>query len=377
MSAVKRERIAVAMSGGVDSSVAAALLVEAGHDVFGLTMQLYDRKDTATPVEGSCCSIDDVSDARRVAEQMGIPFFVVNYEREFKALVVDNLVDEYLAGRTPNPCARCNEFLKFRLLLKRAVALGATALATGHYARIERPEGAPARLFRGNDPSKDQSYFLHAIDQRALERLRFPLGGMTKPVVRAHAVRLGLATSQKPESQDVCFVTGEHYADFIERNAESERMPGKGEVVDRDGVVLGTHQGHHRYTVGQRKGLGIASSQPLHVLKTVSSSNQVVVGRKQELMSSGLEAERVHWIRGEAPPEDQLLDVCIRYHSGYREARVMSLGDRRVQVSFLDPVEAITPGQVVVFYQGDEVLGGGTITGGIGAENLPLLEEVG
>jgi tRNA-specific 2-thiouridylase len=363
------------MSGGVDSSVAAALLVEAGHDVIGLTMQLHNRKDTAAPVEGSCCSIDDVSDARQVAEELGIPFFVVNYEREFQALVVDNLVEEYLQGRTPNPCARCNEFMKFRLLLKRAVGLGAQSLATGHYARIERAAGEPARLFRGEDASKDQTYFLHAIDQRALELLRFPLGGMTKDTVRLHAERFGLATSQKPESQDVCFVAGEHYSDFIGRHAPSDRVPGEGEIVDAEGNVLGSHEGHHRYTVGQRRGIGIAASRPLHVLATEPSLNRVVVGPRGALVARGLEAERVHWISGQPPGKDRVLSVCVRYHGKAVGAQVVMGEGGHAEVRFLEPVDAVTPGQVVVFYDGDEVLGGGTIARAVKSAP-PMAREV-
>ncbi len=240
------------MSGGVDSSVTAALLVEQGHDVIGVHMKLHDAAPGSNP--GACCGLDDALDARRVADTLGIPFYVMNLRDAFKAAVMDNLADTYLRGATPNPCVQCNGVLKFRILLKRSLALGATHLATGHYARITRAEGGPARLARAVDRAKDQSYFLFPIAQAALERSLFPLGDMTKEEVRGHARRFGLLTADKPESQEICFVPDDDHARFVrEHRPEAE---GAGEIVDEDGAVLGHHDGYFRYTVGQRRGLG-------------------------------------------------------------------------------------------------------------------------
>ena len=359
MSSPQRLRAVVAMSGGVDSSVTAALLREQGYDVVGITMQLYDQGDTRAQKTGTCCSLDDVHDARRVAEQLGIPFYVANFQDEFRRAVVDDLVGEYLAGRTPNPCVRCNDILKFRLLLRRAQAMGAQLLATGHYARIERDAAGEHVLRRGVDPAKDQSYFLYCVDQAQLAHLAFPVGAMTKDEVRAHAARFGLRTAEKAESQDVCFVAGESYAAFIERHADT--LPGPGDIVDAAGARLGAHAGHHRYTVGQRRGLGIASPAPLYVTRIDAAANRVIVGPHDELLARGLTARAVRWVSATSPTPTTRVDVKVRYRSAPAPGTITAIGPGSLTVRFAAPVAAVTPGQTVVLYDGDRVLGGGVI----------------
>jgi tRNA-specific 2-thiouridylase len=351
------------MSGGVDSSTVAALLVEQGYEVLGITMQLYDHRETADGArkEGTCCSLDDVYDARRVAEQLGIPHFVVNFQEAFQKLVVDNLVEEYLGGRTPNPCVRCNEFMKFRLLLERAVSLGGDFLATGHYARIEPcPLTGEQRLMKAVHADKDQSYFLYPVSQKQLAYMRFPLGHLTKDEVRGHATRFGLSTARKPDSQDVCFIAGESYRQFMER-AAGPKLPGEGKVVSVDGLTIGKHEGHHRFTVGQRRGIGLASSQRQYVVAVDPASNTVVVGGDDHLFSSGLVAERFRWLTSALPGPDEVVSVKIRYRSPAVDARVVQLGPKSAHIAFEAPVRAVTPGQSVVVYRGDVVVGGGVI----------------
>lgn len=362
-SSESRGRAVVAMSGGVDSSTTAALLLEQGYDVIGITMQLYDVNKTAmgSGRGGTCCSLDDVYDARRVAEHLGIPFYVVNFQEAFQSLIVDDLVAEYLAGRTPNPCVRCNEFMKFRLLLDRAVELGGDFLATGHYARIDQcPTTGRWRLRRGVYDAKDQSYFLYPVGQKQLERMRFPLGDMTKAEVRAHAARFNLPTAKKSESQDVCFIAGENYRQFIARTA-GEKLPGQGEFVSTDGLSLGRHEGHHRFTVGQRKGIGLAAAEPRYVVRVEPEKNQVVVGSADDLFADGLRARRFRWVAGEAPAESEPLQVKIRYRSEPIEGFVRMVAAREAEIRFSTRERAITPGQTVVLYRGDEVVGGGVI----------------
>jgi tRNA-uridine 2-sulfurtransferase len=355
-------RIVVAMSGGVDSSVAAALLAEQGHDVIGVSMQLYDQSQTNASGErafGTCCTIDDLYDARRVAAAIGIPHYIVNFESQFGDHVVSNFVNEYMAGRTPIPCSHCNSDLKFAELLDRAKAFGAESLATGHYARIERDTTGRYHLYRGADNSKDQTYFLFSLTQDQLARAAFPVGHLDKDTVRAHAHRLKLRVASKPDSQEICFVPDGNYAAFVERNAPEATRPGT--VVSNDGRVLGTHGGVHKFTIGQRKGLGLSSQEPLYVLEIKPETAQVVVGSRDALGRATLSASAVNWVSGEADGNWRTLSAQIRHRHAAAPARVRALDDGRAEVEFDVPQTAVTPGQAVVFYEGEEVVGGGWI----------------
>jgi tRNA-specific 2-thiouridylase len=351
-------RIVVAMSGGVDSSVAAALLAEQGHDVIGVSMQLYDQREGQTGF-GTCCTIDDLHDARRVAAAIGIPHYILNFENRFDEQVVSNFIREYAAGRTPIPCAHCNSDLKFATLLERALGFGAERLATGHYARIERAADGTLLLRRGFDRGKDQSYFLFSLTQEQLARAAFPIGHLDKDSVRDQARRLNLRVAAKPDSQEICFVPDGNYAAFIERAAPESRRPGA--IVDRDGALLGTHAGVHRFTVGQRKGLGLSASAPLYVLEIRPEASEVVVGPRDALGRNALTASHVNWVAGAAPLEWRPITAQIRYRHDAATARVRALDGTRAELEFDEPQTAITPGQAVVFYDGDVVLGGGWI----------------
>ena len=351
-------RIVVAMSGGVDSSVAAALLHEQGHDVIGVSMQLYDQTDGQTSF-GTCCTIDDLHDARRVAAAIGIPHYILNFENRFDEQVVSNFISEYASGRTPIPCSHCNSDLKFATLLERALGFGADLLATGHYARVERTADGTFVLRRGADPQKDQSYFLFSLTQEQLARAAFPVGHLAKETVRDEARRLNLRVASKPDSQEICFVPDGDYAGFIERAAPELKRPGT--IVDRDGEVLGTHAGVHRYTIGQRKGLGLSSTAPLYVLEIRPDESQVVVGPRDALGRSTLTASQVNWVSGIRPQEWQSVTAQIRHRHDAAPGRVRALDEARAEMEFDEPQTAITPGQAVVFYDGDLVLGGGWI----------------
>jgi tRNA-specific 2-thiouridylase len=315
--------------------------------------------DSGQRAFGTCCTIDDLYDARRVAATIGIPHYIVNFESQFGEHVISNFVREYVAGRTPIPCSHCNSELKFAELLDRARAYDAEQLATGHYARIERDETGRYHLYRGADNSKDQTYFLFSLTQEQLSRAAFPVGHLDKPAVRAHAERLNLHVTQKPDSQEICFVPDGDYAAFIERRAPEAARPGT--VVDNDGRVLGTHAGVHRFTIGQRKGLGLSSSAPLYVLEIKPESAQVVVGSKGNLGQTTLEASSVNWVSGLAPQDWLRVSAQIRHRHAAAPARVRSTNEGRVELEFDTPQTAITPGQAVVFYHGEEVLGGGWI----------------
>lgn len=351
-------RVVVAMSGGVDSSVAAGLLVEQGHEVIGVSMQLYDQRE-GQPAFGTCCTIDDLHDARRVAAALGIPHYILNFESPFHEHVVSNFVSEYVAGRTPIPCARCNSEVKFQTLLDRARGLDAGQLATGHYARVERDERGRAVLKRGADVAKDQSYFLFSLTQEQLASAAFPVGTLDKGAVREHARRLELRVADKPDSQEICFVPDGDYASFVERHASG--TPRDGVIVDREGQVLGTHGGVHRYTVGQRKGLGLSSTMPLYVLEIKPDEGSVVVGPRDALGRTDLTASGVNWISGDAPLDWTAVTAQIRHRHQPAAARVRGLDGSRAELVFDEPQNAITPGQAVVFYDGDVVLGGGWI----------------
>jgi len=351
-------RIVVAMSGGVDSSVAAALLAEQGHDVIGLSMQLYDQR-SGDQTWGSCCTLDDLHDARRVAVAIGFPHYIVNFERQFRETVISNFVREYASGRTPIPCAHCNSDLKFSTLLDRARGLGAEHVATGHYARVEQNDVGRWRLKRTADTDKDQSYFLFSLTQDQLARAVFPVGSLAKPQVREEARRLGLVVADKPDSQEICFIPDGDYASFVARKApEVERG---GAIVAEDGRTLGTHGGVHRFTIGQRKGIGISSTIPLYVVKIDADSGTVMVGPRQSLEQTRLTASEVNWIAIDAPASPVRVSAQIRHRHTPAAGSVRALPDGRAEMIFDEPQPAITPGQAVVFYDADAVVGGGWI----------------
>ena len=374
------DTIAVAMSGGVDSSAVAALLHAQGHPLVGLTLQLWNQRRLAanyasqglpeTVPQGRCCSIDDVYDARRVAEHLNIPYYLVNAQDRFEDEVVRPFVAEYLAGRTPIPCTLCNNHLKFDQLLLTARQIGAERIATGHYARNHYD---PARgrwiLSRPADRSKDQTYFLFGLTQAQLSRTLFPLGGMQKPDVRDMAADHGLALAQKPDSQEICFIPGGSYSHFLKAYlAEQGReLPNSsGELVSPTGEVMGQHEGIHSFTVGQRKGLGISSPDPLYVLKIHPDSHRVEVGSDDQLLSTHLTANRLNWVSIAAPTDPIRVSIKIRHRHEPAPATLRLIpspdgDDDRIEATFDEPQRAITPGQSAVFYQGDEVAGGGWI----------------
>jgi tRNA-specific 2-thiouridylase len=400
-------RIVVAMSGGVDSSVAAALLKEQGHEVIGIMLRLWsepgmlDDDGIERVVQNKCCSLEAVDDARRVARMLDIPFYLVNVEQEFKSSVVDMFYEEYVAGRTPNPCLTCNRHIRFTVLLNKALALDADYLATGHYVRVDdHPLTGKRRLRKALDPDKDQSYVLHVLNQQQLSHACFPLGGFTKPQVRAMAAERGMSVATKAESQEICFVAQNDYRGFIERyaaaNATTQEhdeaqaarepelvaslaglyranmagakpittLPKPGPIYDLHGQTLGRHRGLAFYTIGQRKGLGLTSQEPLHVLKIDAARNALIVGPSAALEQSTFTTGKMHYLSGETPAEPFEAKVKVRYKAPEVAALVTPLAGQRVQVELEQPQRSITPGQAAVFYggaDGDEVLCGGII----------------
>ncbi|MFN2227713.1 MAG: tRNA 2-thiouridine(34) synthase MnmA [Anaerolineae bacterium] len=361
-----RGHVVVAMSGGVDSSVAAALLVEAGYRVTGVMMRLWAEglSDTAAPgtagAENRCCTDEAVNEARQVASLLGIPFRLVDYEDAFKACVVDYFVAEYSRGRTPNPCLACNRHLRFGRLLEHAQALGADRLATGHYARVDRADGR-YRLRVGVDPNKDQSYVLYVLTQEALGHVLFPLGRYTKPEVRELARRHGLPVADREDSMELCFVGDDDYRGFLRRHSPQVVEPGP--ILDSAGGVIGRHRGLPFYTVGQRRGLGIAAAEPLYVIRLDVARNTLVVGPAAELGRQRLTASDVCYVAGQAPRGPLRVQAKIRYRAKLAGATWIPLEGGRAEVEFDRPLRDITPGQAVVAYQGDEVVGGGLIDG--------------
>ncbi len=366
------QTIAVAMSGGVDSSTVAAMLRAEGHNVIGLTMQLWNQRRLAgregmpESVQGRCCSLDDVYDARRVAETIGIPYYVVNHEERFERDVVRPFVGEYLSGRTPIPCSLCNNHLKFDQLLVVARQIGADCVATGHYAQVTFDEESGRWLLkRPADKSKDQTYFLFGLTQEQLSRTMFPLGGMTKPEVRELARKHALVIAEKPDSQEICFVPGGDYKRFLDAYLAEQGEPPletSGEMVTTDGRVIGEHTGIHNFTVGQRKGLGVATGSPLYVLQIKGDTRQVIVGNDDDLYSRNLRTHRINLISVAELHEPMRVTVKIRHRHQPAAATIESTGPDQILVTFDEPQRAITPGQAAVFYDGDTVVGGGWIT---------------
>ncbi len=353
-----KKKALIAMSGGVDSSVAAFLMKEAGYDCIGVTMKLYDNEDIGMDQEKTCCSLSDIEDARSVAVKLGIPYYVFNFKADFKEKVIDPFIDSYRCGMTPNPCIECNRHLKFTQLHQKARELQCDVVVTGHYARITKDEQG-YHLLKGKDAAKDQSYVLYSLTQEQLAHTCFPLGEYTKDEIRRMAEEQGFFNAGKKDSQDICFIPDGDYRRFIEETTGQKSTPGN--FVDQEGNVLGIHKGYYCYTIGQRRGLGISAPQSLYVVEIRPEKNEVVLGSNEDLFHSHLTADHFNWIEQVGP--DEIIKARIRYHQTEKEATVRVLEDNRVEVDFLEPQRAITKGQAVVLYRGDAVAGGGRIIG--------------
>ena len=359
-----KQTVYVAMSGGVDSSLAAALLLQQGYDVVGITMRVWSGESRGSHAPSQCCSEQAARDARQVATHLSIRHYVVNYVEPFRELVIADFLAQYLGGRTPNPCIRCNKYVKFGKLLDESIALGADYLASGHYARIQRDDPSGRfLLLKGLDRDKDQSYALYALTQHQLSRLIFPLGEQRKEDTRRLARELGLRVAHKQESQEICFVPDDDYGAFLREQAPDTMKPGP--IITFDGKRMGEHQGLALYTVGQRKGLGIAAGEPLYVVRLDPERNAVVVGPDEAVWGEQFRVRDVNWIAFDQPPEQLRAKVKIRYRHNEQDATIQVTGQNTADVRFDEPQRAITPGQAAVFYDGDTVIGGGTIgTGG-------------
>ncbi|WP_432628471.1 tRNA 2-thiouridine(34) synthase MnmA [Brotaphodocola sp.] len=356
------KKVVVGMSGGVDSSVAAWLLKQQGYDVVGVTMQIWQDEDSGVVQEnGGCCGLSAVEDARRVAWEIGIPYYVMNFREEFKEHVMDYFIAEYLRGHTPNPCIACNRYVKWESLLHRSLAIGADYIATGHYARVEKLANGRYALKKSATAAKDQTYALYNLTQDQLARTLMPVGDYTKDEIRRIADEAGLPVAHKADSQEICFIPDHDYAKFIEENA-TENVPGPGNFVDKNGIVLGRHEGITHYTVGQRKGLNLALGRPVFVTEIRPETNEVVIGDGTDVFTDHLVCDRINWMSVDGlHGEEREIVAKIRYSHKGAPCVIRQIDEDRVECRFLEPVRAVTPGQAVVFYDGDYVMGGGTI----------------
>ncbi len=357
---MEKKKVVIGMSGGVDSSVAAWLLQRQGYEVMGVTMQIWQDEDPDTEAEnGGCCGLSAVEDARRVASALGIPYYVMNFKKDFKERVIDYFMDEYLQGRTPNPCIACNRYVKWESLLQKSLAIGADFIATGHYAQVEQLPNGRYAVKRSKTAAKDQTYALYNLTQEQLSRTLMPVGAYTKEEIRSMAEELGLLVAKKPDSQEICFVPDKDYARFIEEHA-GRKIP-EGNFVWTDGTVIGRHKGITHYTVGQRKRLGLSMGRPVVVTKICPDTNEVVIGEEQDVFCQSLRANRLNWMAAEQPKGEARFLAKIRYNHKGALCSVRMTGEHEAECIFDEPVRAVTPGQAVVFYDGDYVAGGGTI----------------
>ncbi|MEG1594989.1 MAG: tRNA 2-thiouridine(34) synthase MnmA [Lachnospiraceae bacterium] len=358
---MKKQKVVVGMSGGVDSSVAAYLLKEQGYDVIGVTMQIWqDEEEELLQENGGCCGLSAVEDARKVASLLEIPYYVMNFKQEFKKNVMDYFVEEYLQGRTPNPCIACNRYVKWESLLRRSLSIGADYIATGHYARVDQLANGRYALGLSKTAAKDQTYALYNLTQEQLSHTLMPIGDYEKDEIRAMAQRIGISVANKPDSQEICFIPDDDYAGFIQQTA-GDRVPGAGNFVDAEGRILGKHKGITHYTVGQRKGLNLSLGHPVFVVAIHPDTNEVVIGESEDVFSTQLTGKNINFMAVDTITQPTEFLTKIRYGHKGTPAIVTKTGEDEIKVQFKEPVRAITPGQAVVFYKDSHVAGGGTI----------------